>query len=299
MKSLHDVDIKQLRVFAVVVESGGFTAAEEVLGVSCSTISKAIADLEIRVGETLCRRGRGGFQLTEQGEKLYQLGNRLFSAIGSYVREVDALSATAKRVLRVAAVDNTTPDPNSPLVEGLRRMQAENQELRVDVHIMTPNEITLGLLKGELDIGVSLVHREVAGLRIEHLYAERVAPYVSAQHEALWRQEKLSANDIAGLRLATYTHREPGPLFAVDKNSDFFFCPQIEGVLMLILSGNHVGMLPDFYAQEWVAKGKIKALAIPELCIDSPIVAMSQRESPQVDLVEKLVMTMKRILRER
>jgi len=44
--------------------------------------------MESRLGVKLCKRGRGGFELTEQGEKLYQSSGKLFSAIGSYLSEV-------------------------------------------------------------------------------------------------------------------------------------------------------------------------------------------------------------------
>ena len=72
MNNVHDVDLKHLRVFAAVVECGGFTAAENMLDINCSTISKAMSDMESRLGVRLCNRGRGGFELTEEGEKLYQ-----------------------------------------------------------------------------------------------------------------------------------------------------------------------------------------------------------------------------------
>ncbi|MFM7786129.1 MAG: LysR family transcriptional regulator, partial [Gammaproteobacteria bacterium] len=58
-----DLDLRLLRVFRTVVESGGFAAAELALNVGRSTISKQIKDLETRLGMRLCRRGRGGFAL--------------------------------------------------------------------------------------------------------------------------------------------------------------------------------------------------------------------------------------------
>jgi len=295
MKNLHEIDLKYLRVFAAVVECGGFTAAEGVLHVSCSSISKAISDLEARLGVSLCRRGRAGFELTEQGEKLYQASNKLFAAVGLYVDEVAHLDGVVQRVLRVAVVDNTTPDPSCPLVEGLRQLQQEEPGLLLDLQIMASNEITLALLKGEIDLGITLVHRKVDGLRVTELYNELVAPYVAVQHEALWQRESLSMADISELRLTTYTHREPGPLMMEGARQHFYFCPQIEGVLILILAGNHVGMLPKFYAQSWVDSGKIKELPVQELCLDSPVVAMRKVNGVNQDLVGRLISLMQAV----
>lgn len=289
MNSVHDVDLKQLRIFAAVVECGGFTAAENVLNINCSTISKAMSDLELRLGVKLCNRGRGGFELTEQGEKLYNSSGKLFSAIGGFLSEVGKLDRSAQRMFRIAVVDNTTSDPNCPLVTGLQLLQREEPNVLIDLHIMTPNEITVGLLKGELDLGLTLIHRKVTGLRTTHLYNEVVAPYVATQHEALWKRSELSPCDISDLHLTTYTHREPSQLMMAGESGQFYFCPQIEGVLILILSGNHVGMLPRFYAREWVESGQVKELAIKELCLNSPIVAMSKAEGPKQDLADRLI----------
>jgi DNA-binding transcriptional LysR family regulator len=64
---LDTVDLRLLRVFATVVEARGFTAAQTILNVSGSTISNQISALETRLGVKLCRRGRAGFKLTEDG----------------------------------------------------------------------------------------------------------------------------------------------------------------------------------------------------------------------------------------
>jgi len=147
----------------------------------------------------------------------------------------------------------------------------------------------MGLLKGELDLGLTLIHRKVTGLHTTTLYQEQVRAYVATAHKALWQRPTLSLSDIASLRLTTYTHREPSPLTDSVNSGQFYFCPQIEGVLILILTGNHVGMLPKFYAQSWLESGQIKELPVAELSLDSPIVAMSKSGGPKQDLVDQLV----------
>jgi len=296
MNNIHDADLKRLRIFAAVVECGGFTAAENVLDINCSTISKAMSDMESRLGVKLCKRGRGGFELTEEGEKLYQSSIKLFSAIGSHLNEVSNLDRSAQRILRIAVVDNTTPDPNCPLISSLQQLQDEESNVVIDLHIMTPNEITMGLLKGELDLGLTLIHRKVTGLHTSTLYHEQVRPYVATKHKTLWQQASLTPSDITNLRLTTYTHREPSPLMEPGDSGQFYFCPQIEGVLILILAGNHVGMLPKFYAQTWLDSGQIKELPVDELRLASPIVAMRKNESPKQGLVDRLVEIMERSL---
>ena len=64
---LSDLDIRLLRVFRVIVECGGVSAAELELNISRSAISRHLKDLEIRMGGlNLCHRGRAGFSAEER-----------------------------------------------------------------------------------------------------------------------------------------------------------------------------------------------------------------------------------------
>ena len=51
VSALHDVDLKLLRVFAAVVEHGGFGPAQAVLNISLSRLSSMIAELERRLSD--------------------------------------------------------------------------------------------------------------------------------------------------------------------------------------------------------------------------------------------------------
>src|SRR5713226_1536269 len=72
LANLSEGDIRLLKVFAKVVEAGGFSAAQIELNVSQSTISTHMTALEHRLGVRLCQRGRSGFKLTEKGQLIYQ-----------------------------------------------------------------------------------------------------------------------------------------------------------------------------------------------------------------------------------
>ena len=81
---LSDADIRLLRVFQAVVNCGGMSAAELELNISTSTISRHVKDLEVRLGLTLCRRGRGGFALTPEGERIHAETRQLLLATESF-----------------------------------------------------------------------------------------------------------------------------------------------------------------------------------------------------------------------
>ena len=78
---LADMDLRLLQVFKSVVECGGLSAAELELNIGTSTVSRHLKDLETRLGLRLCRRGRAGFALTLEGQRVYDETLRLLAGV--------------------------------------------------------------------------------------------------------------------------------------------------------------------------------------------------------------------------
>ncbi|MEJ2743372.1 MAG: LysR family transcriptional regulator [Gammaproteobacteria bacterium] len=94
-KPVSEYDLRLLRVFRVVVECGGFSAAEQALNISRSTISVHISNLEKRMNVRLARRGRGGFALTEKGKTIYEGALKLFESLNEFAWMVDGLDTNS------------------------------------------------------------------------------------------------------------------------------------------------------------------------------------------------------------
>lgn len=65
-------DLNHIRAFTAVCETGSFTGAAERLGCPRSTVSRAVAALERRLGATLLRRSTRTVRLTPEGTALYE-----------------------------------------------------------------------------------------------------------------------------------------------------------------------------------------------------------------------------------
>ena len=125
--TLHDVDLKLLRVFAAVVEHGGFGPAQAVLNISLSRLSSMIAELERRLGVRLCHRGRVGFRLTDKGGQVYQSSLKLMNSLEGFRAEVGALRGRLVGTLTIGMVDNIVSNPECRLSEVISRFCARDQ----------------------------------------------------------------------------------------------------------------------------------------------------------------------------
>jgi DNA-binding transcriptional LysR family regulator len=83
------MELEQLRVFAALCETGGFSAAARRLYKSHSSVSRAVSALERELGVTLCERSRTSFALTAAGERLY-------AGASALLREADELERRIK-----------------------------------------------------------------------------------------------------------------------------------------------------------------------------------------------------------
>ena len=72
------MDLRDLRYFAAIAQSGSMTAAAKSLHVSQPTLTVAMQNLEEQLKTTLFVRERSGVRLTATGEELLRHANDVF-----------------------------------------------------------------------------------------------------------------------------------------------------------------------------------------------------------------------------
>ena len=90
-----------MRVFARVVESGGFTSAAARLGMSPSMVSQHVKDLEERLSVRLLNRTTRKVSLTETGRAYYQRCTQLLADLEETERAASDMHAAPRGELRV------------------------------------------------------------------------------------------------------------------------------------------------------------------------------------------------------
>ena len=91
-----------MSVLAAVVETGSFTRAGEVLGLSASGVSRSVSRLEERIGVRLLDRTTRALHLTGEGAKLYELAAPHLSGIEDAANVVSGAAVTVRGTLRVS-----------------------------------------------------------------------------------------------------------------------------------------------------------------------------------------------------
>jgi DNA-binding transcriptional LysR family regulator len=95
-------DLNDLYYFAVVVEHGGFAAAERALGIPKSRLSRRISQLETDMGVRLLQRSTRRFAVTDVGQGVYRHAQTMLAEAQAAREVVDRLSAQPRGVVRVS-----------------------------------------------------------------------------------------------------------------------------------------------------------------------------------------------------
>ncbi len=259
---LSDIDIRLLRVFRVVSESGGISAAELELNIGRSTISRHIKDLEMRLGVTLCRRGRSGFSLTDEGKSIYASTLRLMGSLDEFRAEVSDVHRRMTGHITLALFDKTVSNPGCHISRALELFDDAAPEVSLDVYVEPLNEIERGVMEGRFQVGVIPSHRESSSLSYQRLFHEQMWLYCGASHElfgepdAAIDDERILACRYAGLGYHS-PNMEIGRRLDMERSVTAY---DQEAIAHLLLSGRYIGYLPDHYARPMVEQGQIRAI---------------------------------------
>lgn len=258
-----DIDLRLLRVFKAVVECGGMAAAELELNIGTSTVSRHVKDLEIRLGLTLCRRGRAGFALTPEGERIYAETLRLLASTDAFRHSVDDIHQRMGGHIHLAVFDKTASNPAARIAQAIALFRRQAPDVALSLHVGSINQIERGVIDGTFQAGVIPAHRNSDTLVYDELFGETMLLYAGATHPLFARPQ--AGLDWAGLRAHAFaglgyhspnmeiSHRERLVRAATGFDQ--------ESVATLILSGEFLGFLPDHYAASFVAAGQMRAVS--------------------------------------
>lgn len=279
LSQVTDFDIRLLRLFKAVVESGSFSAAESVLGITRSAISLHMSDLEQRLGVRLCQRGRAGFALTDEGREVLRASQTMLAAIEDFRSEVNQLHRQLRGELNIGIINNLVTQSRMRITHSLKALSAHGRGVRINISMTTPSEIERGVLDGHLHVGVVPLITPLSGLDYIALYEERSLLYCSREHPFFHRADTELTED----ELKKASSIAPGyrlPMNAIEVHQCLHpsaSASDREGIAFLILTGSFIGFLPDHFAASWVAQGVMRPLRADRLFYDIPLCVVTRK----------------------
>lgn len=197
------MNLHHLRLFAAVVDHGGFTKAAESLHLSQPAISKSLNELERQLGLTLLDRGGRPIRLTDAGQTLYARARELFGVERIAEQELREIRGLKRGVLRIGA---STTIATYMLPPYLGRFHLRHPGIRIRATSANTRTVLRMLLESRVD--VALVEGPVSHPQVEiQPWREDELVVISHPENLLLSQPSL---DVAMLVREQFIVREPG-----------------------------------------------------------------------------------------
>jgi LysR family transcriptional regulator, benzoate and cis,cis-muconate-responsive activator of ben and cat genes len=181
-RTLDDVETRELRYFVAVAEESHVGRAAERLGMAQPPLSRAIAQLERRLGAELFVRTPRGMSLTSAGETLLREGRVALAAVEAAERRTRrTVEVTGPQVVLTAKAGASS----ELMAKLLDAYAAEPDAVDVEVVLSPPGHQAQMLRDGRAD--VAILHRpfdDMSGFDVDVLSVEEQVLILPAGHPA-------------------------------------------------------------------------------------------------------------------
>ena len=290
-----DLEIRHLRAFVAVVETGGRTRAARSLGVSQSTVSETLIALERTLGTQLFRKAARGVTLTRSGEALLPYARRILAMTGELAAQLAGVTTEVKATLTVAAVESVS---TYVLPSRLATLREKWPKVRLEVKTHVCADIRDSVAAGQTDLG--LVLEVDSGKRDDSVLTKaRLVIFGAASHPLAGRKatpDALRRHDFYMSDAAGDYHE------ALRRHFEAAEIPQprtqalgtVEAVKRGILAGGAaLGLLPAHALKQELAAGVLAEVRVSPTLPGLVLRALLGPESADSPLVAELVRSLR------
>lgn len=190
------MELRQLRYFVAVAESGGFARAAERLYVGQPAVSQQIRQLERELGVSLFDRTTRRVNLTSAGTRLLPEARAVLTAAERTARVAADLAAGADATLRLA----TGSGPGSLFYALLEHARRHAPTVQVRLTKTSIDDRLTGVRQGSLDAALVRDQRRPQGLELIPLWSDALVIALPSTH-SLASMDAIDLRDLGELPL--------------------------------------------------------------------------------------------------
>ena len=192
------MEIRQLRAFVAIAESGTFTAGALRVHVTQAAISMQIRQLETEIGAKVFVRAPRHVILTEAGEQLLRRARHILREHDAALDEIAELAGAERGRLRIGSASAMVLTEQLPMI--LKELRKQHPAAEIAVTSGTSEVLVDQILAGEVDVAFVSLPVDERGIKTERLSDDQLVAIASPRHK-LAKQRTISAYTLAGERL--------------------------------------------------------------------------------------------------
>lgn len=296
-------DIRQLRYFVCVADTGNITRAAELLYITQPALTRSIKKMEESIGARLLDRGPRSIRPTEAGQVLYRYARIIINQVERAMADVSAVSRGEQGHVHIGMAALFAPTLISHLIPQLTT-RFPGLHIRITEGFF--EDLVAGLLEGEIDVLLSNFPPGVVppDVVLKPLFEIRTEFVVGASHP-LASKKNVTARDLREAQWAMI--KQPHITDFIDK----FFADEslppvsvaIEATSLntlksLVMLGQYVSMLPRRWIEKEIETGEIKAIRKDGTSLVREVGLILRQTATQRPTVENIIPVIEESCRE-
>lgn len=196
-KSPLAMQIENFKVFADLVETKSFSKSAKINGITQSAVSQQARAMEKHFKTLLIDRSQKQFQLTREGQAVYETSKELLHAYDKLMSELQEMKKVISGTIRIATIYSIGLHELPPYI---KRFLHDYPSVNVRVEYRRSNLVYEDILHNSVDFGLvafPVKHRQIEAVpfRDDHLVL-----ITHPDHPLAKRDELVDLGELAGLK---------------------------------------------------------------------------------------------------
>lgn len=198
------IETSQLQTLVAVAHAGTFSKAAEDLNVTQSAISQSIKNLEKKVGVTLFKRSGKRVYLTNEGERLFELGSTYLDQMSEAITDIRDVKDQMKGKVRIGTL---TGVGKSWLSRKIVDFTAKYPDLSVELKMAFPSDLMTRFENLQLD-GVILPEYALPSTGEKHLVGTEYSTLVFPDNPDFQINENITLEELGKYPLIMFEYND-------------------------------------------------------------------------------------------
>jgi LysR family transcriptional regulator for metE and metH len=195
------MELKHFRLIKTIAEEGSIANSSEKLFLTQSALSHQLRELEEQLGFKVFFRTRNKWELSEQGQELYQLAISIFATIDEGFKSIKHINDGAKGSVKIGTECYSF---YHGLPGFIQKMAILYPDIDVDIVLDATNQPIPKLLSKEIDIAIVTTKPSSDELSVIELYEDEIMCIMNKEHRLVDRPH-IEASDFSNMHLIIHS----------------------------------------------------------------------------------------------
>ncbi|HEX8295317.1 MAG TPA: LysR family transcriptional regulator [Chthoniobacteraceae bacterium] len=284
------------KVFCDLAETGSFSKAALLNGVTQSAVSQQVRAVENKFQVVLVDRGRRSFALTPEGRAFLQASRELLEIYQGLSDRMHALRDVIAGELKIASIYSVGLHELPPRLKAFRE---KFPEVEVHVEYRRSQQVYTQVLEGEVDLGLVAYPVKRTGLAVEIFSADELVVICHPNHP-LAGEKTISLQRLAGEKFIAFEPDVPTRKVidrhlrdhAVEIEHVMEF-DNIETVKRAVEVESGLSIVPRNTVRQEVESGLLFAVELSGPKLSRPLGVITRRNRPRSSAQKEFVATLR------